>query len=188
MPDQLYTRPSPDEYFMGIAMSVRKRANCMGNRVGAVIVKDSRVLSTGYNGTPSGMPNCLDGGCHRCAHRDKYPSGTSYDLCICVHAEQNALLAAARFGIGIEGSTIYTTMSPCFGCAKELLQTKVIEVCYLHEWIYPNEEVQREYNHLIKHFAKGMRKLAMTDPDEQWAVSTKRRAKTLADDTGHGSV
>src|SRR5580698_7264888 len=84
--------PEPNEYFMGIAMAVRKRANCLGTSVGAVIVTKGRIISTGYNGTPENMPNCLDGGCHRCSNRDKkFQSGTAYDLCICVHAEQNAL-------------------------------------------------------------------------------------------------
>ena len=105
---------------MGIAMAVRRRANCQGNRVGAVIVVDKHIVSTGYNGTPHGMPNCLDGGCHRCACRDEYPSGTGYDMCICVHAEQNAILAAARFGIAVDGATLYSTMRPCFGCTKVL--------------------------------------------------------------------
>ena len=103
------TRVSPEDYFMGIAMAVRRRANCHGNRVGAIVVLDGRIISTGYNGTPANMPNCLDGGCHRCANREQYPSGTGYDLCICVHAEQNALLAAARFGIAVAGATMYTT-------------------------------------------------------------------------------
>ena len=89
---------------------------------------DNRIISTGYNGTPENMVNCLDGGCYRCANRDKsYKSGEAYDLCICVHAEQNAILAAARFGISTAGSTMYTTMRPCFGCAKEMLQAQVRE-------------------------------------------------------------
>ena len=103
-------------------MAVRERANCLGNRIGAVIVRDGRIISTGYNGTPEDAKNCLEGGCHRCSNRDQYPSGTAYDLCICVHAEQNAILSAARFGIAIERSTLYTTMRPCFGCTKEMLQ------------------------------------------------------------------
>ena len=107
MPD---IRPTPDDYFMTIAMAVRRRANCLGNRVGAVIVIDRRIVSTGYNGTPTGLPNCLDGGCHRCSQREHYPTGTGYDLCICVHAEQNALLAAARFGIAVAGGTLYSTL------------------------------------------------------------------------------
>src|SRR5690606_7326179 len=128
-------RISPDAYFMGIALAVRARANCLGNRVGAIIVLDGRIISTGYNGTPANMPNCTDGGCHRCAKRDDYPPGTGYDLCICVHAEQNALLAAARFGIAVENATLYSTMRPCFGCSKELLQAKIAKVCYLHDWV-----------------------------------------------------
>ena|SRR5579872_1325973 len=128
-------RENRHKYFMNIAMAVRLRANCKGNRVGAIIVLDNRIISTGYNGTPENMPNCLDGGCYRCANRDKaYKSGEAYDLCICVHAEQNAILAAARFGISTAGSTMYTTMRPCFGCAKEMLQAQVRSVYYLHEW------------------------------------------------------
>jgi tRNA(Arg) A34 adenosine deaminase TadA len=111
-------------YFMGIALAVRARANCRGSRVGAVIARDDRIVSTGYNGTPSGMTNCLEGGCLRCARPERYGPGEAYDLCICVHAEQNALLAAARFGIEVQGATLYTTMQPCFGCAKELLQAR----------------------------------------------------------------
>jgi dCMP deaminase len=181
-----YSRPDMDEYFMGIAMAVRRRANCMGNRVGAVIVKDSHIVSTGYNGTPHGMPNCMEGGCHRCAHRADYPSGSGYDLCICVHAEQNALLQAARFGIAVEGATLYSTMRPCFGCTKELLQAKVQTVFYLHDWSHPDERHNAEYERLQGFFPGGMRLLAIDDPEESWAVSSKRAAvPPQYDETGH---
>ncbi len=81
---------------MNIALAVRERADCLGQKVGAIIVLSHRIVATGYNGTPAGMRNCSDGGCIRCANRDKkYVSGSAYDLCICVHAEQNAILAAA---------------------------------------------------------------------------------------------
>src|SRR2546425_6078070 len=102
-------RPEREEYLMRIALEVRSRANCMGTRVGALLAIDDRVVATGYNGTPEGMRNCDEGGCHRCAHRDEYPSGSAYDVCICVHAEQNALLTAARIGIPIRGATLYST-------------------------------------------------------------------------------
>ena len=128
------SRPSPDAYFMGIALAVRSRASCTGRRVGAVIVRDGRILSTGYNGTPSAMTNCEDAGCHRCAHPEQYASGQGYDLCICVHAEQNALLAAARFGVAVAGCALYTTLQPCFGCLKELIQADVRDVWYLRPW------------------------------------------------------
>jgi dCMP deaminase len=178
------TRPGAHDYFMGIAMAVRRRADCLGNRVGAVIVLDRRIVSTGYNGTPESMPNCTEGGCHRCAHREQYPSGAGYDLCICVHAEQNALLAAARFGIAVEGSTVYTTMRPCFGCTKELLQAKVAAVYYLHDWAHPESDKQAEYERLQARFPDGIRRLDVPDPDADWAVS-KRRSGAGTDETGH---
>src|SRR5450756_1406092 len=79
-------RPERPEYFMNIAMAVRERANCLGSRVGALLVLGYRVIATGYNGTPEKMPNCDEGGCDRCANREHYESGTAYDICICVHA------------------------------------------------------------------------------------------------------
>lgn len=183
------TRPRPGfhEYFMNIAMAVRARADCVGNKVGAILVVGRRIVSTGYNGTPEGMPNCSDGGCHRCSHRSEYPAGTGYDLCICVHAEQNALLAAARFGIAVEGAVMYSTMRPCFGCTKELLQAKVQAVHYLHDWIYPDASKHAEYERIQKQFPGGLHKLDMIDPDADWAVSSRRAAPAPAstDDTGH---
>lgn len=179
-------RPTPDEYFMQIAMAVRRRANCLGNRVGAIAVLDKRIVATGYNGTPSGMKNCLEGGCPRCADRAKYPAGTSYDLCLCVHAEQNVLLAAARFGIPLEGALVYTTMRPCFGCAKEMLQVKVRGVVYLHEWNYPDKAMQEEQQRLLDYFPEGVRRLEIADPDEVWALSALRSRAGGVPDTGHG--
>jgi len=174
-------RENRHKYFMHIALAVRLRANCKGNRVGAVIVLNNRIVSTGYNGTPESMPNCLDGGCYRCANRDKtYKSGEAYDLCICVHAEQNAVLAAARFGIAIAGSTVYTTLRPCFGCAKEMLQAHVHSVYYLHEWnpsakedALKTAEQRAEYEKLMIRFPGGVHHLNLHDPDYQWAVARK---------------
>ena len=168
------SRLDMDEYLMGIAMAVRARASCAGNRVGALIAKDRRIVSTGYNGTPRGLPNCLDGGCLRCANRETHPPGTGYDLCICVHAEQNAILAAARFGIAVEGGTLYTTTQPCFSCMKEMLQAGIERVFYLHEWKHPDAAYRAEYQKLLLHFAGGVHKLEMNDPDATWAVSTRR--------------
>lgn len=164
------TEPSTHEYFMGIAMAVRKRADCVGHKIGAVIVRDDRIVSTGYNATPEHMKRCRDGGCYRCAHRDKYPSGTKYDLCICVHAEQNAVIAAARFGIAIAGSTLYTTTQPCFNCTKEMLQANVHAVYYKHIW-EPDPDFKAEYVALQNRFPGGIHHLDIEDPDEEWAVS-----------------
>lgn len=177
-------RPERNEYFMGIAMAVRARANCHGHKVGAVIVKDRRIISSGYNGTPEGMKNCLDGGCYRCANRDKFPSGTGYDLCICVHAEQNALLAAARFGISVEGAKVYTTLRPCFGCAKEMLQAQIEEVFYLHPWEHPDADKQRQYDILQAKF-RDLQQVHMVDPDAEWALSKPPKVVGKPDEHGH---
>ena len=167
-------RPGWDEYYMRIAMAVRARANCQGNRVGAILVLDDRIISTGYNGTPANMVNCMDGGCDRCMNRHKYESGKNYDLCICVHAEQNALLSAARFGIATEGAVLYSTMSPCFGCTKELLQAKIQMVYYLHAWVYPDPEMQNTYAKLQAEFPAGVLQVDTEDAEAVWAVSNLR--------------
>jgi dCMP deaminase len=178
-------RPDIGDYFMELAVAVRRRANCTGNRVGAVLVSDRRIVATGYNGTPENMPNCTDGGCHRCNNRDKYPTGTGYDLCICVHAEQNALLSAARFGISVANATMYTTMRPCFGCTKEMLQAKIAGVYFIHDWSHPDEDKQAEYGRLQARFPEGIRRLAFEDPHAEWAVTSRRPASKSLDETGH---
>jgi dCMP deaminase len=170
-------RPARSDYYMGIAIAVRRRANCLGSRVGAILVLDDRIIATGYNGTPAGLPNCDEGGCERCANREKYQSGQAYDLCICVHAEQNALLAAARFGIAVAGATCYTTTRPCFGCTKELLQAQVREVRYLHDWSHPDASLRAMYETMQKGFAGGCSHVAMEDPEKQWALSALRPTK-----------
>ena len=185
-------RPRPDshDYFMGIAKAVRRRADCTGNRVGALIAVDRRIVSTGYNGTPENMLNCSEGGCHRCADRTQYPSGTGYDLCICVHAEQNALLAAARFGISVAEGVLYSTMRPCFGCTKELLQAKISAVYYLHDWSHPDAGQQAEYQRLQGRFPGGIRRLQVEDSDACWALGghpVGGDGPSHPDETGHSA-
>ncbi|MAN22998.1 MAG: CMP deaminase [Gemmatimonadetes bacterium] len=170
-------RPDWVEYYMNIAIAVRARANCIGNRVGAILVQNGHIISTGYNGTPHGTKNCTDGGCHRCTHRKDYESGKDYDLCICVHAEQNTLLSAARFGISTDGAVLYSTMQPCFGCTKELLQAQVRSVYYLHPWVYPDPLRQNAYEDLITKFPDGISKVEILDPNSAWAVSSLRSKK-----------
>jgi dCMP deaminase len=103
-----------------------------------------------------------------------------------VHAEQNALLAAARFGIAVQGSTLYSTMRPCFGCTKEMLQAGVREVYYLHDWTHLDAEKRAEYERLQARFPGGIRKLEMNDPGAAWAVASRRDAQPrTADETGH---
>ncbi len=176
-------RPDTDTYYMGIACAVRERANCMGNKVGAILVLKNRIIATGYNGTPAGTKNCEDGGCTRCSQRHKFPSGKAYDVCICVHAEQNTILMSAKLGINTDGSTLYSTMKPCFGCAKELLQAGVRKVFFIHDWSYPESEpeLRAQYDQIIAYFPEGVKKLDFADPRAEWAVS--KRPQTP--DTGH---
>lgn len=183
------TRPAPDEYFMGIALAVRQRANCLGRKVGAIIVLDGRIISTGYNGTPAGMPNCDQGGCYRCAHPSDFPSGEGYDLCICVHAEQNALIAAARFGIAVAGSTVYSTVRPCFGCSKELLQAKVHGVRFIHDWSPQTGQRKEQYDRLQSFFPDGVCQVKVDDPHEQWAMRPPIPKEAFpVDESGHSPL
>jgi dCMP deaminase len=121
-------RPSWDEYFMMLAEVAAIRGNCLRRRVGAVIVHNRQILSTGYNGTPKGITNCSDGGCPRCSGHA--PSGSSLDECLCVHAEENAIVQAAAYGVPIRGATLYCTLSPCSYCAKSIINAGIVEVVY----------------------------------------------------------
>jgi dCMP deaminase len=121
-------RPSNDEYFMGMAELAARRSTCVRRRVGAVIVKDKHVLSTGYNGSPKGTRHCEDLGCIRV--QLNIPSGTRHELCRGVHAEQNAVAQAAYFGVSVKDATIYTTTFPCSMCTKILINSGIVEVVY----------------------------------------------------------
>lgn len=121
-------RPSWDDYFMGIARVVATRSNCSRRHVGAVVMRDNHILSTGYNGTPHGVKNCFAGGCPRCAGTVK--SGSNLEECLCVHAEQNAICQAALYGTSLQGATIYITLSPCLTCAKLIINSGIREVVY----------------------------------------------------------
>ncbi len=170
-------------YYMTIADAVRRRASCDKRHVGAVLVLGNRIVSTGYNGTPEGVDNCNQGGCIRCTDPKMSQSGKNYDVCICVHAEQNAILTAARFGIAVEGADVYTTLAPCFGCMKELLQAKVKNIYYLGEFQVA-KELRKQLEDLIAAFeaaggtVKGL-EVRGIDPDLGGA------ATQLTLDTGH---
>lgn len=162
-------RMSFDDYYMNIAIAVRKRANCLGRRVGAVIVQGNRIISTGYNGTPEGLTNCTDGGCVRCKNRETYSASVGYDVCICVHAEQNALITAARFGLSVEGATVYSTLRPCFECTKAMLQAKVEAIYFLHDWVHPESSLREQYILAQQKIPKGVRKIDFPDSEADWA-------------------
>ena len=158
-----------DEYYMSIAMAVRQKANCLGRRVGAIIVKENRIISTGYNGTPEGMTNCLDGGCVRCKDKESYAASVGYDVCICVHAEQNALVTAARFGNSIESAFVYSTLRPCFDCTKTMLQAKVDTIYFIHDWQHPVSSLQQQYKLIQNKLPGGVRQVEVDDLEADWA-------------------
>lgn len=122
------SRPNWDQYFMGIAKVGALRSNCIKRKVAAVIVKDRRIISTGYNGTPRGIKNCYEGGCPRCHSFGQ--SGTHLDECLCSHAEENAIVQAAYHGVGLKEATLYTTFSPCLMCTKMILNSGITEVVF----------------------------------------------------------
>ena len=129
-------RKSWDEYFMEIAEIVKTRSTCLRRQVGAVIVKDNRIITTGYNGAPSGLRHCTEiGGCERA--RLNIPSGQRHELCRALHAEQNAIIQAAKIGVSTEGATIYITLQPCVICAKMLVNARIKRIVFSGE--YPDE-------------------------------------------------
>jgi dCMP deaminase len=141
-----FERPGWDDYYMGIARAVATRSNCIRRRVGALVVVEKAIISTGYNGTPMGVANCSDGGCPRCAS-DAAP-GAGYDTCVCVHAEQNAIVMAARHGNATNGGVLYATLRPCFGCAKESIQAGIREIVFDEPYEY-GAGLEEAYRRLI---------------------------------------
>lgn len=121
-------RPSWDAYFMAIAEQVSGRSTCLRRHTGAVLVKDKRILATGYNGVPIGLEHCEVVGCLR--EQRAIPSGSHHELCRGIHAEQNAVIQCARHGIAMAGATAYCTHQPCVLCAKILLNAGVVDIVY----------------------------------------------------------
>jgi dCMP deaminase len=144
-------RPSYDEYFMEMAHVVAKRSTCLRRKVGAILVKEKHILSTGYNGAPKGLRHCSETGCLR--EDQNIPSGERHELCRGLHAEQNAVIQAAVFGVSIKGSVLYCTNTPCVVCVKMLINAGVTEIIYAGE--YPDElakQMMSESNLKIKRF------------------------------------
>ncbi len=143
-------RPSYDEYFMRIATIVASRSTCLRRQVGAIIVKNNHILSTGYNGAPKGLPHCDETGCLRAQRNVK--RGERHELCRGLHAEQNAIIQAAVFGVSIAGGVIYSTHYPCSVCAKMLINAELEELVYREG--YPDDlamELLKESNIKVRH-------------------------------------
>lgn len=128
-------RPSWDEYFLKIAHLVATRSTCLRRKVGAVVVKNKQILTTGYNGAPTGIAHCDKVGCLR--EELKVPSGQRHELCRALHAEQNAFLQAARHGVSLDGSILYITTQPCSICAKMIINVGIKKI--VMQGVYPDD-------------------------------------------------
>ena len=120
------SRPSWDDYFLKLALLVAERSTCLRHHVGAVLVRERRVLSTGYNGAASGLKDCMELGCLR--DEQNIPSGTRHEVCRAIHAEQNAIIQAGLHGVSIAGAAMYCTHSPCLICAKMIVNAGIVRV------------------------------------------------------------
>lgn len=123
------------EYFLSIAKLVAERSTCLRRKVGALAVKDKRILATGYNGAPAGLEHCLDIGCLR--EKMGIPSGQRHELCRGLHAEQNVIIQAAMHGVRLEGAEIYCTTQPCLICTKMLINCGIVAIVFANG--YPDE-------------------------------------------------
>jgi dCMP deaminase len=128
-------RPSWDEYFMEIVDLIKTRSTCLRRQVGALIVKDKRILATGYNGAPMGCKHCSEVGCIR--EKLQIPSGQRHELCRAIHAEQNAIVQAAHSGTSVSGGTLYVTHQPCVLCAKMAINAGIKKIVFKGD--YPDE-------------------------------------------------
>jgi len=129
------SRPSWDEYFMKIVDLVKTRSTCLRRQVGALIVKDKRILASGYNGAPAGVSHCDEVGCLR--QQLNIPSGERHELCRAIHAEQNAIVQAAYAGTSVKGATLYVSLQPCSLCAKLMINAGITKLVYRGS--YPDE-------------------------------------------------
>ncbi len=132
MAEEKKERPSWDDYFMDIVTLVSRRSTCRRRSVGAILVKNKRILATGYNGAPSGVSHCLDVGCLR--EELNIRSGERHELCRGLHAEQNAIIQSALHGVSVQGATLYCTNQPCIICAKMIINAGIVRVLYRNEY------------------------------------------------------
>lgn len=153
-------RESWDEYFMGIASLVKTRSTCTRRQVGALAVMNNRILCSGYNGAPIDHPHCKDVGCYREQHN--IPSGTMHEKCRAIHAEQNLIIQAAKFGVSMHDCTVYVTNKPCIICAKMLVNIPISKLIYLND--YPDKDTDEL---LLKAF-----RWALQSPDGKMQIST----------------
>lgn len=147
-------RPSWDRYFMDIVEKVATRSTCLRRQVGAIIVKDKHILSTGYNGTASGLEHCISIGCLR--EKLNIPSGERQEICRGLHAEQNAIIQAALHGVSVKGATLYTSHKPCITCAKMIINAKIKKIYYSEGYQDKlADDILKEAEIIVKNWKRG---------------------------------
>jgi dCMP deaminase len=170
----IWTLTNHDKYFLAIAKETSGLSSCSRRHVGAVIVRDRRVLAVGYNGTPTGFPNCDQGGCPRCA--GTAAPGHNYGACLCVHAEMNAIFNAASEGVCIKDSVIYVTLLPCLECFKAIVQTGIKGIYFQHALEIPDDQYEA-YRQLASFYcgplALGSLRQAMDDSCRTYCLPKK---------------
>lgn len=153
-------RPSWDDYFMTIADNLADRSNCIKLKVGAITVKNNRILSSGFNGTPNNLPNCFEGGCPRCKSSSK--QGENLDSCICIHAEINCIIEVGKDKL--EGACMYVTFFPCLQCCKQIIQSGIKKVVFKNEYnselskaLFKQSKIEvRKYNQDYLYYDKNL--------------------------------
>ncbi len=140
-----------DEYFMRMAEVAKERSTCIRRQVGAILVKDNFIISTGYNGAPSGLPHASEVGCLRTTMN--VPSGSNHEICRGVHAEQNAIIQAAVHGVSTDGAVVYCTNKPCSICTKMLINARISRIVYLdgYEDLLADELLKETSIEIVKH-------------------------------------
>jgi dCMP deaminase len=156
-------RPSEDGYYIHIAWDISLRGNCIRRAVGSLIVGEWGIISNGYNGTPFGVRNCDEGGCPRCISNAIRHQG--YDTCLCIHAEQNAIILAARRGSAINNTRLYTTLRPCLDCLKMIVQAGISEIVYNLPFEL-NDRLEKTYQTLLTESGIIIRRYPSTAPLE----------------------
>jgi dCMP deaminase len=178
-----FKRPSWDAYFMALAKLAASRSTCLSRSTGAVVVKDKKIIATGYNGSMPGVAHCSDEGvCYR--RSIKAPDAGKYDFCRSIHAEANAIAMAAKQGISVDGGTLYTTLFPCYVCTKLLVSAGIKEIVY--EFGYDSKDMERDrhWQEVVKEVKIKIRQVKLTAEDKKWFQgflennTSKRRLKS----------
>lgn len=185
-------RPSWDEYFMMLAKMVSVRSTCNSRKIGAVIVKDNRILATGYNGAVHGAPHCIDNGPDFCLRRSiGAHDADKYNYCTSSHAEVNAVDQAARFGISLDGASVYCTLEPCNWCFKQLIQAGIKEICFEHAYDSKNKEFDTYWRSFMEsHSGTKFRQVSVSDEAIEMVMEVLRGSSartmpaTAPDETG----